>query len=228
MSLSDRETPSIPTNVGMLGVTLFFGVAFLINPIFSFVFTTDKMKKLLTITLLIIGTGLAAQSAADDFWNGLQKHCGKAYEGTLELPKDDEAFGGKKLVMHVRSCSTTEIKIPFFVGEDRSRTWVFTKNNGVITLKHDHRHENGSEDEVTQYGGTASNTGSATLQMFPADQHTANLLPRAATNVWSVTLDDTTYSYNLSRIYNNTIFRVVFDLTKPIKTPAAPWGWEGK
>jgi len=186
------------------------------------------MRRLLTIALLIIASNLQAQTDADEFWNNLQKHCGKAYEGTLELPKDDEGFAGKKLVMHVRSCSANEIRVPFFVGEDRSRTWVFTKKNGVITLKHDHRHEDGSEDEVTQYGGTASNTGSDNLQMFPADQHTATLLPRAATNVWSVSLDDTSYSYNLSRIYNNTVFRVVFDLTDPIKTPKAPWGWKEK
>ena len=186
------------------------------------------MRRLLTISLLIIGATLNAQSGAEDFWNNLQKHCGLAYEGVLEQPKDDEGFAGKKLVMHVRSCSKSEIRVPFFVGEDQSRTWVFTKKKGVITLKHDHRHEDGSEDEVTQYGGTASNSGSATLQMFPADQYTASLLPRAATNVWSVTLDGKSYSYNLSRIYNNTLFSVVFDLTKPIKTPEAPWGSEDK
>ncbi len=38
------------------------------------------------------------------FWNAVQSHCGKAYEGVLELPEEDEGFGGKRLVMHVRSC----------------------------------------------------------------------------------------------------------------------------
>jgi hypothetical protein len=186
------------------------------------------MRRLLTITLLLASTYLNAQSGAETFWNNLQKHCGKAYEGQLIEPKNDEGFAGKKLVMHVRSCSAKEIRVPFFVGDDRSRTWVFTKQKGVITLKHDHRHEDGSEDEVTQYGGTASNAGSDNLQMFPADQETATLLPRAATNVWSVTLDENSYGYNLSRIYNNTVFKVVFDLNNPIKTPEAPWGWKDK
>lgn len=185
------------------------------------------MKRILTIALLLFGASLTAQTGAETFWNNLQKHCGKAYEGQLIAPENDEGFAGKKLVMHVRSCTSKEIKVPFFVGDDRSRTWVFTKKKGVITLKHDHRHEDGSEDEVTQYGGTASNTGSANLQMFPADQQTATLLPRAATNVWSVSLDEKSYGYNLSRIFNNTIFKVEFDLTKPIKTPEAPWGWKG-
>ena len=186
------------------------------------------MNKVLTIALLLFCTSVAAQSPAQSFWNNLQKHCGKAYEGQLNLPKDDPNFSGKRLVMHVRSCSATEIKIPFFVGEDRSRTWVFTMNNGLITLKHDHRHEDGSEDEVTQYGGTASNTGAVALQMFPADPFTAALLPRAATNVWSVTLNENSFGYNLTRIPENTFFKVMFDLSKPVPTPEAPWGWEGK
>ncbi len=186
------------------------------------------MKRILTIALLLLGASLTAQTGAETFWSNLQKHCGKAYEGQLIEPENDEGFAGKKLIMHVRSCSAKEIKVPFFVGDDLSRTWVFTKKKGVITLKHDHRHEDGSEDEVTQYGGTATNTGSGNLQMFPADQHTATLLPRAATNVWSVSIDENSYGYNLSRIYNNTVFKVTFDLTQPISTPEAPWGWKEK
>lgn len=188
------------------------------------------MYKILTLSLLVI-TGVATaqeQSPAQTFWNSLQSLCGNSYEGSLALPVEDEQFGGKKLVMHVRSCSDTEIKVPFFVGEDRSRTWVFTLKDGVITLKHDHRHEDGSEDKVTQYGGTASNTGMAGVQVFPADAATATLLPRAATNIWWVTLDDKTFTYNLRRLNSETVFKVVMDLTKTIETPDAPWGWEGK
>jgi len=66
------------------------------------------------------------------------------------------------------------------------------------------------------------------MQVFPADQFTATLLPRAASNIWSVTLDETIFTYNLTRINNNSVFKVVMDLTKPIETPDAPWGWKGK
>jgi len=185
------------------------------------------MKKIITFLMLLSLTVTTAQeqSAAQQFWDSLQGLCGKSFEGTLELPENDEQFGGKKLVMHVRSCSDTVIKIPFFVGEDKSRTWVFTLKNDRITLKHDHRHEDGSEDKITMYGGTSTSSGQGSIQIFPADEDTTKLIPAASTNVWWVTSNESEFSYNLRRLGTPRVFRVSFDLTKTIETPDAPWGW---
>ncbi len=163
---------------------------------------------------------------AQEFWSNLKMLCGKSFEGTLKLPENDEQFGGKKLVMHVRSCNDSIIKIPFFAGEDRSRTWVLKLKNNRITLKHDHRHEDGSEDEITQYGGITTNTGQASLQVFSADEETKHMIPAASSNTWWITLDDKQFTYNLRRLGTPRVFRVTFDLTKTIKTPEAPWGWK--
>ena len=62
--------------------------------------------------------------------------------------------------------------------------------------------------------------------VFPADQETADLISYASTNVWWITLDETSFTYNLRRIGTDRLFTVRFDLTKPISTPSAPWGWE--
>jgi hypothetical protein len=123
-------------------------------------------------------------------------------------------------------CEENVIKIPFYVGEDKSRTWVFTLKGDKIELKHDHRHENGEPDKVTMYGGTSSNVGLAGLQMFPADDETAKILPLAATNVWWVELNDDFFSYNLRRIGSDRLFTVKFDLKNPIQTDWKPWGWK--
>ncbi|WP_103068187.1 hypothetical protein [Aquimarina sediminis] len=160
------------------------------------------------------------------FWNSLQALCGKSFEGTLELPIEDEKFGGKRLLMHVRYCSDTIIKIPFFVGEDKSRTWILTYKSDRITLKHDHRHKDGSEDKITQYGGTTTNAGQKNIQIFPADEETKVMIPAASTNVWWITLDENEFTYNLRRIGTSRVFRVVMDITKPVNTPEAPWGWK--
>jgi len=172
-----------------------------------------------------LGTAQEVNNAAQ-FWESLKKHCGNAYEGQLAPGVAQPEFDGKRLVMHVRACDANTIRIPFFVGEDRSRTWVLTYNDGVITLKHDHRHEDGSEDEVTQYGGTSTNSGFPNLQFFPADPETAARIPYASSNVWWITLNEQQYTYNLRRLGTDRLFTVIFDLSKPVAAPPAPWGWE--
>ena len=69
-------------------------------------------------------------------------------------------------------------------------------------------------------------SGRANIQVFPADEETAELIPAAATNVWWVTLDKEIFSYNLKRIGSKSNFTVEFDLSKPLDTPEVPWGWE--
>lgn len=160
----------------------------------------------------------------------LKTHCGKAYAGRM-VSNDaaDADMAGKSLVMHVRGCHTDKVEIPFHVGEDRSRTWIITRTNDGLRLKHDHRHEDGSADKVTFYGGDTVGAGTATRQEFPVDAESitnfkANGLDRSVTNVWAVEVDNNIYAYELRRA--NRFFRVEFDLTKPVSPPPAPWGWE--
>jgi hypothetical protein len=180
------------------------------------------------LPLLLLFSNVFGQEAPPSavFWDQLSRHCGKAYEGTLMTPAENDPFTGQKLVMHVVGCGEGFIHIPFFVGEDKSRTWVLTKEKDLIKLKHDHRHADGSEDQVTQYGGTSTNAGMPGLQFFPADQETAQLIPHASANVWWITLDDTSFTYNLRRIGTDRFFSVKFDLTKEVQSPGPAWGWE--
>ncbi len=186
------------------------------------------MQKICFSLFLFLGFSFiyAQQSPAEKFWTQLQGHCGEAYQGIITSENPGEDFAGKKLIMHVRSCDENSIKIPFFVGDNKSRTWVLTFKDNKIKLKHDHRHPDGSEDKITQYGGLATNTGLSYLQVFPADAETAELLPAAATNVWSIGLDEDSFTYSLKRIVSNTDFSVEFDLSQPVENPGAPWGWE--
>lgn len=187
------------------------------------------MSKIITL-LLVLGFSTVSfsqsKSEAKLFWDSLQTLCGKSFEGSLELPVNDEQFGGKKLLMHVRHCSDTLIKIPFFVGEDSSRTWILTLDNDRIILKHDHRHKDGSEDKITQYGGKTTNSGQSQIQVFSADEETKKMIPGASTNVWWITLNDTIFSYNLRRLGTPRVFKVVMDLTKTVENPDQPWGWK--
>lgn len=167
-----------------------------------------------------------AASGQDAFWASLRRLCGNAYEGRLvEGNAADSAFRQSTLVMHVARCSEGEIRIPFHVGENRSRTWVVTRTGGGLRLKHDHRHEDGSEDAITQYGGDTRGAGTPSRQEFHADAHTASLIPAAATNVWTMeVVPGERFAYALRREGTDRRFRVEFDLTRPVAPPPAPWG----
>jgi hypothetical protein len=166
------------------------------------------------------------ETAARAFWNQLKSLQGKTFEGQLLNAPVNDDFTGKRLIMHVLYSDDEKILIPFNVGENRSRTWIFSYKNGRIELKHDHRHEDGTNDEVTMYGGTSTNDGTPNMQVFPADEQTAEMLPLAFSNVWWVTVDSTTYTYNLRRMGTERFFSVSFDLTKEMDKPAPSWGWE--
>ncbi len=165
-----------------------------------------------------------ASTPGSEFLAALRTHCGKAYAGRIVNPQPaDSAMLGQLLVMHVRGCGDT-VRVPFHVGTDRSRTWVFTTTATGARLKHDHRHEDGSEDRVTQYGGDARPTSTARSMAFAADSFTAALLPESRTNVWTVEVTPTQFVYQLTRTNSDRRFRVEFDLTTPVAVPPAPWG----
>lgn len=155
--------------------------------------------------------------------------CGKAFEGRIASPpvEADRAFAGKRLVMHVRGCTQSEVRIPFHVGDDRSRTWVVTRTGTGLRLKHDHRHSDGSEDKLTQYGGDSAGNGTARRQEFPADAFSKALfarenIPASTANVWAMEADGRIFAYELRR--PGRFFRVEFDLAKPVAEPPPPWG----
>ncbi|RKS53877.1 hypothetical protein BC962_2142 [Gillisia mitskevichiae] len=187
------------------------------------------MKYVFFLLLIIFTENSIAQDKTPTqvFWENLKEHCGKAFEGKLAESVENDSFSGKELIMYIWDCDDKTIKIPFYVGADKSRTWVLTLEDDHIKLKHDHRHEDGSEDAITQYGGESTNSGLDNLQFFPADEETASLIPAAASNVWWITLNENSFSYNLKRLGSERPqFTVTFDLKKPIKTPGAPWGAE--
>lgn len=174
--------------------------------------------------LMIAAAALAAcettttRDPADAFMANLNQLCGQTHEGRLVTTDPTDAdFAGKKLVMGTVTCTTNEVAIPFAVGDNRSRTWLITRTATGIRLKHLHRHDDGTEDKVSRYGGDTAAVGTATRQEFPADEFSkqlflANKLERSVTNVWAVEIvPGKHFAYELRR--PNRFFRVEFALT---------------
>ncbi|ODS15758.1 hypothetical protein [Pseudoalteromonas tetraodonis] len=195
------------------------------------------MKLLTAAALMLASTAAIARPAPlvsipshDSFFNSIAAHCGKAFEGkvTVDNATGPSSFADKKLVMHVRKCNEHELQVPFHVGDDASRTWIITKTGSGLSLKHDHRHKDGTDDVSTMYGGHTLNAGFANMQSFPADQYSKELfvsqgIPQSVGNTWQMYIYPEQFTYRLIR--QGREFRVDFDLTKPITPPAAPWGY---
>lgn len=183
--------------------------------------------------LLLAGCATTSPTSQSNRWfERLTRHCGKAYEGRLaSTDPADSSFAGQRLVMHVRHCSPVEIRIPFHVGADRSRTWVISRTAAGLRLKHDHRHEDGSSDALTMYGGDSRGDGTAVRQLFPADAESIALFTATGrslsnANVWAMEIGDRLFAYELRRPPGpaERFFRVEFDLSRPVAPPPAPWG----
>ncbi len=175
---------------------------------------------LLALTLVLVSAPAPADTGPDPrtaFWEQLSRLCGSRFEGYSSFPPDpDHSFAGKLLVATVETCTADEIRIPFAVGEDRSRTWILTRSAEGLSLKHDHRHEDGSPDEITMYGGWAAGRGTAWSQSFSADEHTRSLIPEAATNVWTLSLapDGGSLTYSLTR-HSQPRFEATLEAAEP-------------
>ncbi|TQV78291.1 hypothetical protein FKG94_13945 [Exilibacterium tricleocarpae] len=165
----------------------------------------------------------------DAFFSAISKLCGKAFSGTVTLDNhNDDSFADKKLIMHVRRCDQKQLQVPFHVGDDASRTWLITKTGSGLSLKHDHRRKDGTEDTLTLYGGHTIDAGWAQVQSFPADQYSKelfveNAIPQSNGNTWQMYIYPEQFTYRLIR--QGREFRVDFDLTNPVKPPPAPWGY---
>ncbi|WP_125256940.1 hypothetical protein [Brevundimonas fluminis] len=165
------------------------------------------------------------QTPQDAFFARLTELCGRTFHGRVAADDtNDPNFAGKALVMHVRDCSATEIRIPFHVGEDHSRTWVITRTGAGLRLKHDHRHADGTPDVLTWYGGDTATPGTAERQEFPVDAESIALFTREGrtvsnTNVWAIEIrPGSEYVYELARP-GGRLFRVAFDLSRPVANP---------
>ncbi len=174
--------------------------------------------------------GASLPPEQEAFWARLLEHCGNAYRGEVvdHTPYYASAAAYSEVVAHFRECSEDRIHIPMHMDQDRSRNWILTRVGGTIRLKHDHRHADGSEEEITQYGGDAPVPGLSHRQIFPADAHTARILPERGDNFWFMDfMDDETFAYGVHWPEQGHSIRIHFDLSTPVPTPPDPWGYEG-
>lgn len=193
---------------------------------------------LLVLPLLALALGAAGvppQLPAPDaaqraFFAKLSSQCGATYEGAASVTPGGpgDLFAGRKLVFHLASCTADEIRIPFAVDDNRSRTIIIRYDSSGLSIKHDHRHADGTPDADTMYGGTGVNGGSALVQSFKADPYTVAANPLRLTNVWIMSLseDGQTVTYGVDRfdkpLYRSTLRKGSHSAAARPPNPAKP------
>ena len=187
----------------------------------------------LAAAALLAGCGANTPDRAESaFFDSFKPYCGQAFEGKLvSTDAADADFAAERIVMHVRECSAKEIRIPLHVGDNRSRTWIVSRTDTGLRLKHDHRHDDGHADDVTMYGGDNDRAGSTSnRQMFPADAQSKTMfdaasIPDSKQNIWAVEVrpSENLFAYEMSR--PNRFFRLEFDLSAPVTPPPPAWGY---
>ncbi len=170
-----------------------------------------------------------AVDALDAYWTNFQTHCGRAFPGRLavEPPGDDMLSGDEMLIAHFRDCSEREMKIAFHIERDggaswdRSRTWVLRRIGDQIELRHDHRHEDGSADQSTWYGGFTHSPGTANRQEF---EFIDGAPMPGVWRGWRLEIEpNVRYRYGTVR-NGEWRWRVDFDLSSSIPSPPPAWG----
>lgn len=186
----------------------------------------------LFLSVLVISACSTENQPYDIFFDQLAEHCGNAYPGSLTLePEGDEMLTGTEmLIVHFRECDENELKVPFHIeleeeeDWDRSRTWIFTRHEDGLELRHDHRNRDGSDDEVTMYGGFSVGDGTAMRQEFQSVERTEETGIFRGWRIEIVPGDRYTYGTIRGEEWS---WRVDFDLSEPLdEVPPAPWGHE--
>lgn len=193
------------------------------------------IRTLWAAALLAMSVSGAHAAYADGVFETLRAQCGKAFLGQVSRGAEDDPWRNARLVMHVRDCSDTELRVPLAFNNDRSRIWVITRVGGALRLKHDHRHADGSKDAVTWYGGTSTAPYGAmgdTEVNFPADEESIALFKReglnaSTSNIWQLSVAGGMLNYRLMRPAGTSSggrdFMISFDLTAPLETPPPAW-----
>lgn len=155
-----------------------------------------------------------------EFLSNYKEYCGKAYKGRSVLVNlgENHQLENAELLMILDVCKEDEVRIKFYVNDDRSRTWVLMQTKQGLHLSHDHRYEDGTQYPNNWYGGYADESGNNLIQYFPADHRTILDRPVRAINVWSKEFDKEKKLYYY-RLYleGELRYEAEFDLSNPVE-----------
>ena len=190
-----------------------------------------RLGPLLSLALLLGACTIIPRGEAppDVFWGRLQALCGRAFPGrVVTTEQGDSQLAAARLVLHVASCTSDQVRIAFHASADASRVWVIARTGNGFSLTHIHRGQDGREEVRSHYGGETRSAGTVRRQEFPADARSRALFQRediaeASANIWSIEIvPGQLFGYAIDRPGRH--LHIEFDLSRPIRPPGPAWG----
>jgi hypothetical protein len=160
-------------------------------------FEATVLAGALCVTALMAACGAAtadeaaAASPQRAFFEEIAARCGDEYPGRAVIaPETDDTFRPAFLAMRIESCTEEEIRIPFIVDGDESRTWVLTMDGGDLVFTHEHMLEGDTLSSNSGWGGrAAAGTGAAHFQHFPDHRWDPATVPEERRSHWRMRVD---------------------------------------
>lgn len=180
-----------------------------------------NLPSFLLACVLVLTSCEAPPDDGREFLSNLREYCGYSYEGrttefSLGTGEEEHPLEDPEMRMILKECSEDEVRIPFHVDHDQSRTWVLQMRDGQLHLSHDHRYPDGTEYKQNMYGGYSDARGSGLKHFFPADDFTIAERPQRDINVWSMEIDpDNELFYYRLYLEGQLRFEATFDLSDP-------------
>lgn len=159
-----------------------------------------------------------AKPTEDSFYQQLQAYCGKKLIGHVLYPAGKEApFQGMEIWLEVAQCNQKEIRLPIYINRKIYRTLILSQDKTKYILRHENKRPDGSQAEISMYGGQTAGKNDTYLLLFPADDYSRQLLGAELNYAWSLAFnsDKSTLSYMIENDGKLTL-QLDFDLTQQV------------
>jgi len=119
-----------------------------------------------------------------------------------------------KIWLEVAQCNQKEIRMPIYINEKIYRTLILSQDQSNYILRHENKRSDGTQAEISMYGGQTDGKKDAFLLLFPADGYSRQLLGAELNYAWSLafTSDKSTLSYMIENNGKLTL-QIDFDLS---------------
>jgi hypothetical protein len=218
-SASTRRSTLLGVLVGLAASTVTVGCAESPSP--------DAATSATAATAATSEAGAGGASPQQAFFDHMASLCGQEFPGRAVIaPESDPTFRPAFLGMRIERCEESEIRIPFLVDGDESRTWILTLDGDDLVFTHEHMLEGDTLSSNSGWGGRAvAGSGTALFQHFPDHRWDPEQVPESRRSHWRMRLDPDhgQFVYYLDRGIEPA-YRLVFHLGQDPALQASPSG----